>query len=250
MSDVAVEQPSSKPKARAVPVWLLPALIVAGLIVAVASEPVIAANRERFFTATGLPPFPPELLWKVFWDNVYNHSICYGFVGIALCGLLGMVAGAVSGPAQAVKGLLIGAVLGIVAGIVIGVSGWYWSNKILDRFEFDSLLKAVLIFVPVWFAFSLVTSWLALFANGRVGLFKKAFKPAIVFASLATFAYVAVVTVILPSDWPGYILPEHARVRIVLELTGCVGVALATFGALRIPDATEATGSNSVPSAE
>jgi hypothetical protein len=240
MSDSTAE-PTTKIQPLALPVWLLPVLIVLGIAAGIASEPVIDANRERFFTATGLPPFPPALLWKVFRDNVYNHSICYGFVGFITCALFSLVSGSLRSPGKAIQGLLLGAIVGVVSGAILGTVGWYWSDKILVPIQLDSIINAFLIFIPFWFCLSMIAAALALFLNGRLGNIGKVVRPAFIYSSIATFVYVAIVTMGMPGDWPGRIIPEFARVRIVLEVVGCVAVAMTVYKALRVPSSQPTT---------
>jgi hypothetical protein len=224
---------TTTPAGKPLPAWLVPGLFVAGLVTAVASEPVIAANRERFFTATGLPPFPPALMWKVFWDNVYNHSICYGFMGLMLFGLIGALVGLTISPVRAVMGLVVGAIVGVIGGALLGTMGWLITDKVLGTSNMDSIFKAIIIFIPFWFGMAIVGCLVALFAGNRLRLVAKTIKPAIVYAAIATALYVAIVTVLFPSDWPGRIIPEYARIRIVMEITGCLGVVTAVLMLLR-----------------
>lgn len=225
--------------AKPLPAWLAPGLIVVGLATGLASEPVISAYRERFTTAMGLPPFPPELLWKVFWDKIYNHSICYGFLGLMLVGLIGAVAGFTHSPTRGVLGLVVGAVVGLVSGAFMGIIGWLIMSKLLGTSSLDSMLQAVIIFIPFWFGMATAASAVALFAAKRLDLASQIPKSAIIYPTIATIIYVAIITVLFPSDWPGQIIHEFTRVRLVLQITGCVGVALAVFTLLRAKSPTK-----------
>lgn len=215
------------------PAWLTPVLLLFGLLAALVTEPVVSANRERFFTATGLPPFPPKLMWQVFWDNVYNHAICYGFLGIVTCGLVGLATGASIHWMRAILGAVIGSVVGLFVGVTLGVSGWYLSERVLGSSNMDSMYKAILIFVPFWFVLTLAACFVALLVSNKLGHLEIAVLPSLAYAIAAVFIYIAVVTAVFPSDWPGRIIPEFGRVRLVLEISGCLGVAGAVLAVLR-----------------
>ena len=221
------------------PAWLTPTLLLFGLFAALVSEPVVSANRERFFTATGLPPFPPKLMWQVFWDNVYNHAICYGFLGVVTCGLVGLATGATIHRMRAILGTVVGSVVGLFAGVALGVSGWYLSNRELDSSNMDSIYQAILIFVPFWFGLTLAACFVALLVTKKLGHIASAVLPSLAFAIASVFVYIGVVTAIFPSDWPGRIIPEFGRVRLVLEITGCLGVAGAVLAVLRASSRVE-----------
>jgi hypothetical protein len=231
--------PSVRTQSTSIPAWLLPTLIVFGLLAALGTEPVVNSNRERFFTPTGLPPFPPELMWKVFWDNVYNHTICYGFLGVITCGLVGLAAGASVSPMKAILGGITGALVGLFAGALLGVGGWYLSERVLGTSDLDSMIKALLIFIPFWFGLACTASFVALFLAKRLRYFARTVANTFAFAVFAVIAYIGIVTVAFPTDWPGRIIPEFARVRLVLEITGCLGVVTAAFGALSASDHME-----------
>lgn len=225
---------------RLLPVWLTPTLLIFGVLAALITEPVVNANHERFFTATGLPPFPPELLWRVFWDNVYNHSICYGFLGLVTCGLVGLAAGATINVTRAILGAVEGAIVGLLAGAALGVAGWYWSEKVLGTINIDSMIKAILIFVPFWFGLTLVACFLALLITNRLSQFSKTILPALAYVTAAVVIYVGVITVVFPADWPGQrLIPEFARVRLVLEVTGCLGLVASVLAMLRATNRVE-----------
>jgi len=222
-------QADSKP----LPAWLVPALFVCGLMAAIVSEPVIAANKERFTTATGLPPFPPELMWRVFWDNLYNHTICYGFVGLVTSGLICAAVGLSVNVSRAVFGLVVGALVGVVVGSALGIFGWFLAERVFVSNNIDSLLEALLIFIPFWVVLGFAVCCVALLACRRLDLLKHAIQPSIVYGVAAVICYVGIATLVFPSDWPGRIIPEFARLRIVLGITGCLGIAAAVLATLR-----------------
>ena len=224
---------------RNFPAWLTPTLFILGLLAALVAEPVVSANRERFFTATGLPPFPPALMWKVFWDNVYNHAICYGFLGIVTCGLVGLAAGATIRPMRAILGAVVGSVVGLFAGVTLGVSGWYLSERVLESSYMDSIYKAILIFVPFWFGLTLAACFVALLVTNKLNHFASTVFPSLAFVIAAVVVYIGVVTALFPSDWPGRIIPEFGRVRLVLEITGCLGLAGAVLAVMRASSRVE-----------
>ena len=230
---------STSTQPRGFPSWLTPTLLVFGLLAALVTEPVVSANRERFFTATGLPPFPPKLLWQVFWDNVYNQAICYGFLGIVTCGLVGLATGATLHRMRAIFGAVVGSVVGLVAGVTLGVSGWYLSDRVLASSNMDSMYKAILIFVPFWFGLMLAACFVALLVTNKLSHFASTVLPSLAYVIAAVVVYVGIVTAIFPSDWPGRIIPEFGRVRLVLYITGCLGVAGAVLATLRASSRVE-----------
>lgn len=233
MSSSATIQP------RNFPAWLTPTLFIFELVAALVSEPIISANRLRFTTATGLPPFPPKLMWQVFWDNVYNHAICYGFLGIVTCGLVGLAAGATIHRMRAILGAVVGSLIGLFTGVILGVSGWYLSERVLGSSDMDSMYKAILIFVPFWFGLTLAACFVALLVTNKLNHFARAFLPSLLYAIAAVVVYIGVVTAVFPSDWPGQIIPEFGRVRLVLEITGCLGLAGAVLAVMRASSRVE-----------
>lgn len=231
-SDTTVDAPSTP--SRNSPVWLTPSLLVLGLVAGLVAEPVFQANKERFFTATGLPPIPPALMWKVFWDNVYNHSICFGFLGMVVCGFMSMAVGLAIHSNRAVYGMIVGSLVGLLAGPALGMFGWYISERLLaNNFEIDSVIKVLLIFFPFWFGLSLAACFAALLVRRKLSHFLRAVLPSMIFTIISVFLYVSIITIVFPSDWPGRIIPEHAHTRIVLNITGCLGVAAAVLATIR-----------------
>lgn len=218
-------------KRNSIPTWYIIVMIIAALVAAYFSEMVTNANKERFFTATGLPPFPPELLRKVMWDNIYNHSICFGFLGSILVGLYAMVTGCVVSPARGIVGFIVGSTLGLVIGAGAGVMGYFISDS-LQTLRWESILKAMIIFMPVWSLLGVTATVVCTILAGRAKLIGKAIGMAIAMAMLTGIAYPMFVTFAFPSDWPGLIIPEFARSRLACVVIGnlCIVAAiLLTF---------------------
>ncbi|MCA9126677.1 MAG: hypothetical protein KDB22_06320 [Planctomycetales bacterium] len=213
------------PKKPTVPTWYLVCLILASFLIAYVSELVTAENKERFFTATGLPPFPPELLLKVMWDNIYNHSICFGFLGAVLCGTLTMISGGLVGPARAISGFLLGSAFGLVMGAAAGITGYFISDSLTEQ-KIDSIIKAVIVFTPVWAIIGSVASACSMLILGRLALIPKAIGMSIAMALFAAITYPLIVTALFPNDWPGVIIPEFARTRLVCFAVGGLCVSL------------------------
>jgi NhaP-type Na+/H+ or K+/H+ antiporter len=216
------------------PSWYLPTMIAIAIGAAIVSEFCTNANKERYFTPTGLPPFPPELLRKVMWDNIYNHSICYGFLGAVICGLLAMITGGLAGPGRAVVGFVVGSALGLVGGVLTGVAGHFVTQR-LQEMEVESILAAMIIFAPVWGILGLITTVLSLMLVKRRGLIAHAVMMTLVATLCAILLYPLVVTLAFPGDWPGRIIPEFTRSRVVCYVIGMVSMAFAVYFSIKGP---------------
>jgi len=103
----------------------------------------------------------------------------------------------------------------------------------------DSIYKAILIFVPFWFGLTLAACFVALLVSNKLSHFASTVLPSLAYAVAAVVVYIGVVTAVFPSEWPGRIIPEFGRVRLVLEITGCLGVTGAVLAALRASSRVE-----------
>ena len=103
----------------------------------------------------------------------------------------------------------------------------------------DSMYKAILIFVPWWFGLSLAACFVTLLVTDKLRHFTRAFLPSLVYSLAAVVVYIGVVTAVFPSDWPGRIIPEFGRVRLVLEITGCLGLVGAVLAVMRASSRVE-----------
>lgn len=214
--------------ASALPSWFLVAGSAAALAGSICSEMVTNANKERFFTPTGLPPFPPELLRKVLWNNIYNHSICFGFLGSVLCGVLILVAVGTKSPAKGIVGLLLGGVAGLILGAAVGILG-YFITETVQQMNIDNILKAIVIYLPVWLVLSLVTTWISASLVKLPNGFRRAFQASLITTLCTVVIYPLLVTAIFPSDWPGRIIPEFARTRLTSYIIGSLGIVVALW---------------------
>ena len=218
---------------RRLPGWFTPAIFVAGLVAAILTEPAVNANHDRFYTDLGLPPWPDELLWRAFIDEVKNHSICYGVLGMATVGLIAMVVGAIRSPLRAVITLVASGIVGLCLGAAVGIGGWYLDERILRIMDIDSILKAFIIFIPLWLIIMFATNVCSLLAIGRSALMGKAFINSLFYSIIAVVVYVAIITFAYPTDWPGLIVPEFSHARWVLYIAGCLGASLSVFSTIR-----------------
>ena len=214
--------------------WLAPFLLVAAVIAAYAGELVTANNKERFFTPEGLPPFPPELLREIMWNNIFNHSICYGSLGAFVCGLVAMVASGLAGPARAFVGFVVGSIMGLILGAATGSLG-YFLTKYLQPRDIESIFMAMIIFAPVWLALAITSSVTTVLAIGRAHLIGKAIVNSLAMAGFATILFPFFVTFVFPSDWPGRIIPEHSRSRLSCYIIGSLCIAVSVWLTVR-PD--------------
>jgi hypothetical protein len=212
------------------PGWYLPVMIGAAIVAAVLSEVCTNANKERFFTPEGLPPFPPELLREIMWNNIYNHSICFGFLGAVTCGLLTMITASLAG--RAMLGLVLGSVSGSVVGALLGVAG-YFLTKVLQPMNIESILTAMIIFTPLWGLLGLLTSITSMCLLGRSDLIGNAIQKSIIATVCTVLIFPLIVTIAFPTDWPGRIIQEFPRTRLVCYGVGAIGMACALFFALR-----------------
>ncbi len=224
------------------PKWYLPVMIFVALGAAYLSEIFTNANKERYFTPEGLPPFPPELLREIMWNNIYNHSICFGFLGAVLCGSLAMITAGLAGPSRAVVGFVLGSAAGLVGGALTGTAG-YFITKTLQPMDIESILMAMVVFAPLWFVLGAITTIGSIWILGQQDWFGRALQMTLAATLAIVIIYPLVVTIAFPSDWPGRIIPEFARTRLTCFGLGSVGIALAMYLTLRGPKAARARAS-------
>ena len=217
---------------RTIPIWYLPVMIVVALGTAYLGELITNAYKNRFFTPEGLPPFSPALLREIMWNNIYNHSICYGFLGAVTCGLLTMITAGLAGPGRAITGFVVGSTLGLVGGVATGVLGYFVTAK-LQPMNIESILMAMLVFAPVWGMLGAITSMTSVMLLGRSDLIVRALQMTLAMTLCTIVVYPLLVTMAFPSDWPGRIIPEFPRTRLACFGIGSVGMALALFLTLR-----------------
>ena len=97
-----------------------------------------------------------------------------------------------------------------------------------------------MIFVPFWYGLTLAACFLALLITNKLSHFAKTILPALAYVTVAVVIYVGVVTVAFPAEWPGQrLIPEFARVRLVLEVTGCLGLMATVLAILRATNRVE-----------
>ncbi len=214
------------------PGWYLPAMIGVAIVATVLSEVCTNANQRRFFTPEGLPPFPPELLRKIMWNNIYNHSICFGFLGAITCGLLTMVTGGLSGAGRAMVGFVVGSAVGLVVGALAGVAG-YFLTKTLQPMDMESILMAIIIFAPLWGLLSLVTILVSLWLVGRADLMGDAIQKSLIATVCTLLIFPLLVTIAFPTDWPGRIIQEFPRTRLVCYGVGSISIVCALYFVLK-----------------
>ncbi|MCA9193464.1 MAG: hypothetical protein KDB03_16945 [Planctomycetales bacterium] len=218
-SSVTTAQASSQ---QQLPGWVLPALVVAGLAAAFVGELVIDANKERFYTPEpGLPPFPPEFIRERMWNNIFNHSICYGFLGLICVSLVNLVIGGLAGATRSFWGFLLGSTSGLVFGVATGVGGYFISTT-LQQIDIEGVLKAMAIFLPFWFVTMLLSGLIALHLIGMLRKPGNAITFALLFSILACVAYPIFVSVAFPTEWPGIIIPEFKTSRLSCYIIGAV----------------------------
>ena len=217
---------------HALPIWYLPVMIVLALGTAYLSELITNAYKNRFFTPEGLPPFSPALLREIMWNNIYNHSICYGFLGAVTCGLLTMITAGLAGPGRAITGFVVGSTLGLVGGVATGVLGYFVTLK-LQPMHIESILMAMVVFAPVWGMLGAITSVTSVMLLGRSDLIGRALQMTLAMTLCTILIFPLVITMAFPTDWPGRIIPEFARTRLTCFGIGSVGMAIALFLTLR-----------------
>ena len=219
---------------RTIPIWYLPVMLVVAIGTAYLSELCTNANKARFFTPEGLPPFSPALLREIMWNNIGNHSICYGFLGAVTCGLLTMITAGLAGSGRAITGFVVGSTLGLVGGVLTGVLGHFVTVK-LHPMHIESILMAMVIFAPVWGLLGAITSVTSVILLRRSDLIGKALLMTFAMTLCTILLYPLVVTLAFPSDWPGRIIPEFPRSRLVCFGIGSVCMVLGLFLTIRSP---------------
>ena len=212
------------------PSWYLPVLFGAAIVAAALSEVCTNANQKLFFTPEGLPPFPPELLREIMWNNIFNHAICFGFLGAVTCGLLTMITASLAG--RGILGLVMGSVVGLVVGGLLGVLGYFLTTT-LQPMNLESILMAMIIFAPLWGLLGLLTSIMSMRLLGRSDLISNAIQKSLIATVCTVLIFPLIVTLVFPTDWPGRIIQEFARTRLLCYGVGTLGMACALFFALK-----------------
>lgn len=213
------------------PAWLIPVLLLLGLISGYVGERVVYLNRELYYTpAPGLPPLPPEYVREQMWNMITNYSIGFGAFGAMLIGAIGLCVGLTISPTRALLGLLSGCVAGLVVGGVAG-AGTYLLSEYLLPSKIEGIFKAMVIFGPLWSALGLTAGLTAALVGGRPMRLAKAIYIGIMSGCLATFAIPFIAAIVFPTSRPEVIIPDHYGARLMSYL---VGAALLVVAAIRI----------------
>ena len=221
----------------AFPAWVLPALLVSGLIAGFAGEAIITRFQLFYFTPEpGMPPHPPAYLAQARWDNIRNHAIGFGGLGAILLGLSGLVIGLSRSALRAIVGVLTGLLLGGTLGAIMGAVGFDITMRLKSAPHMEGMLKAVLIFAPIWLILCLAAGLFGAVLSGNLSKIGRAVYLAVGWACGAIMLYLLVTVIVFPVGRPEAIVPEHTGVRLLAYVVGCVCVALAAGGiAIRSP---------------
>lgn len=216
------------------PTWVLPALIVTGVVAGFAGEAIISRYHQFFFTPEpGMPPHPPAYLAQARWDSIRNHAIGFGGLGAILMGLIGLVIGLSRSARRATVGVIAGAVAGAMLGAVMGSIGYLTTVRLMSEPHMEGMLKAIAIFAPVWLVLCVAAAVLGAVLVGNGSRIGRGVTLGVAWAIAATLLYLLVTIILFPVGRPEAIVPEHAGVRLSAYVVGCVCVALAA-GAVAI----------------
>jgi hypothetical protein len=191
----SAQAPSPPLRAPAAPslAWALPVLLVVGGLAGAAGSEMIKRTNELFQVAPerlGIPPRPPEIEREMFLYSTANHAIGFGLFGLLTCGALGLVLGAVQGPARtAIRALLVSGILGLLLGAAGGAAA-FMINEALVWVTLDGLFKAMLIHLPNWL---LLTTVMAITATAALH-----HRPPATHLMLSVVSASAVATVLYP----------------------------------------------------
>jgi uncharacterized membrane protein len=92
---------------------------------------------------------------------------------------------------------------------------------------------AMIIFAPLWGVLGLLTSIMSMRLIGRSDLLGNAVQKSIVATVCTLLIFPLIVTLAFPTDWPGRIIQEFPRTRLVCYGVGALGMAFALFFALK-----------------
>lgn len=218
----------------ALPTWVLPALVVSGVVAGFAGEALISRYHQFFFTPEpGMPPHPAAYLAQARWDNIRNHAIGFGGLGAILMGLIGLVIGLSRSSRRAMTGVFAGVLVGGMLGAVMGSIGYLTTVRLISEPHMEGMLKAIVIFAPLWLVFCVAAGVFGAVLAGNSSRIGRAAYLGVGWAFGAIMLYLLVTIVVFPVGRPEAIVPEHTGVRLSAYVVGCICVALAA-GAVAI----------------
>lgn len=212
--------------------WILPALLLGALVAGFVGERATYLTREHFYLLpTGFVHNAAEK--KIQDMNMcMNRAMGLGAFGATLFGLSGLLLGLSRGPARGVVGCVIGIVVGAGVGCVIGPTGYYLGET-LSRANFDSIIRSVMLFSPLWLVLCIA---LAVYAVCLLGPFKK-LNRAILCGALAGLgggvAYPILSGFLFPTSHPEMLIPDSQGGRIFGFMVGAVAAVLGVWGTYR-----------------
>ncbi len=230
--------------AAGTPIWLMPALIIAGLIAGIAGEWLIVSTSEVFMTPSPGTIVPsPEYLAEVRWDMIRNRAIGFGAFGALAIGLVGLVTGIARSTARGGVGFVLGAVSGVIAGGLTGPIG-YLTGEALFTSMMEGMLKAILILGPVYVALCIMAAALSAVLSADFKLLGRGLVVGAASSVFAMLLYLLTSVLVFPIGRPEAIVPEHTGTRYAAYVIGALFMAIAAGIATRPAKVKQAGGAS------
>ncbi len=137
----------SESAANSVPVWLVPALLVASVVIGICAVQFVGSMQRYFYP----PPHgqlgdPPWWLDLVRVAMMKNDAIAFGVMGAILIGVIGLLSGAANNTRNLILGAVVGAIVGGIAGATSAPIGYYIQDK-TQQIDMDGALKTAEIWI-------------------------------------------------------------------------------------------------------
>lgn len=245
MSDTAMDtdqlsNESSEQTIRS-PLWLIPALLIVGILLGLAGEAIVASvatNRtiieegryQRLFYPEphGQLGDPPEWLIEVRNSMMANDAIGYAGFFAVLLGVIGLVIGVAC--SKPLRGLLIGIVAGALAGGVGGAVCYYLEWE-LFQIDMEGAIKASLVLGLLFLGCGISGAFVAA-CTGPSRSISTTLVNGIIGAVLALIVYLLISIAAFPIGFPESTFPYDPGVRYTLF--ACLGLSPAIAAALML----------------
>ncbi len=203
---------------------MVPALIVAALVVGVAGRFIIeGCSRITYPPDHGQMGDPPEYIAAVRVAMTINSAVGYGVFGALLVGVLGALVGLASKPARLVQGAIVGALAGGILVAAAGSIGTFVEHT-LKQTDMEGMIKTAMFYGGV-FAAACIASAIAIAIGAKKPALGNHVASGILVAIFGIIGYIVVATVAFPVAHPETLQPFDESMKFLS--VACISLAAA-----------------------